>query len=273
MDVRKDVLEAIGSTPLIRLTRASEETGCEILGKAEFMNPGQSVKDRAALFIIRDAIDRGTLAAGRRGRRRHRRQHRHRPRRRRQCARPAHRHRHSRDAEPGEEGYAAAARRRAGRGAGGALRQPEQLCEGVRPDGRAARRVRARMARSGPTSSTMSPTARPMSAPPGPRSGNRPTARSTASSARSAPAAPWPASPRRCGRASPNVAIAIADPFGAALYSYYTTGELQSRRQLDHRRASARDGSPPISKASTVDHAFQIPDEEGGQDRLRPARA
>ena len=49
------VIDAIGNTPLIRLKRASEETGCEILGKAEFMNPGQSVKDRAGLFIIRDA--------------------------------------------------------------------------------------------------------------------------------------------------------------------------------------------------------------------------
>ena len=49
------IVEAIGNTPLIRLKRASEATGCEILGKAEFMNPGQSVKDRAALFIIRDA--------------------------------------------------------------------------------------------------------------------------------------------------------------------------------------------------------------------------
>ena len=64
MEVRDNVLEAIGGTPLIRLRRASEETGCEILGKAEFMNPGQSVKDRAALFIIRDAIERGTLRPG-----------------------------------------------------------------------------------------------------------------------------------------------------------------------------------------------------------------
>ncbi|MGF1621546.1 MAG: cysteine synthase A [Rhodomicrobiaceae bacterium] len=58
------VLEAIGNTPLIRLKKASDETGCEILGKAEFMNPGQSVKDRAALFIINDAIARGTLRPG-----------------------------------------------------------------------------------------------------------------------------------------------------------------------------------------------------------------
>ena len=64
MQIRQDVIEAIGNTPLIRLKHASEQTGCNILGKAEFMNPGQSVKDRAALFIIRDAIARGTLKPG-----------------------------------------------------------------------------------------------------------------------------------------------------------------------------------------------------------------
>src|SRR6202048_4769115 len=64
MTINNDVVEAIGNTPLIRLKRASEATGCSILGKAEFMNPGQSVKDRAALFIIRDAIERGTLRPG-----------------------------------------------------------------------------------------------------------------------------------------------------------------------------------------------------------------
>lgn len=60
----RSVIDAIGNTPLIRLKRASEETGCEILGKAEFMNPGQSVKDRAGLFIIRDAEQRGLLRPG-----------------------------------------------------------------------------------------------------------------------------------------------------------------------------------------------------------------
>ncbi len=58
------VLDAIGNTPLIRLRRASEATGCEILGKAEFMNPGQSIKDRAALGIIRDAEAKGLLKPG-----------------------------------------------------------------------------------------------------------------------------------------------------------------------------------------------------------------
>jgi cysteine synthase A len=64
MQIAPDVLSAIGNTPLIRLNRASSLTGCEILGKAEFMNPGQSVKDRAALFIVRDALRRGTLKPG-----------------------------------------------------------------------------------------------------------------------------------------------------------------------------------------------------------------
>ncbi|MEM1024283.1 MAG: cysteine synthase A [Myxococcota bacterium] len=64
MDVRNSVVEAIGGTPLIKLKAASERTGCTILGKAEFMNPGQSVKDRAALFIINDAVERGTLRPG-----------------------------------------------------------------------------------------------------------------------------------------------------------------------------------------------------------------
>lgn len=64
MDIRPSMEAAIGNTPLIRLRQASQETGCEILGKAEFMNPGQSIKDRAALFIIRDAIERGTLKPG-----------------------------------------------------------------------------------------------------------------------------------------------------------------------------------------------------------------
>lgn len=64
MTRHNDITSAIGNTPLIRLNKVSELTGCEIWGKAEFLNPGQSVKDRAALFIIRDAIARGALAPG-----------------------------------------------------------------------------------------------------------------------------------------------------------------------------------------------------------------
>ena len=64
MRIYSDLADAIGKTPLIRLKKASEETGCEILGKAEFLNPGQSVKDRAALFIIKDAVAKGLLKPG-----------------------------------------------------------------------------------------------------------------------------------------------------------------------------------------------------------------
>ena len=64
MSVYPGVIEAIGHTPLIRLKAASEATGCEILGKAEFMNPGGSVKDRAALSIVQDAVARGALRPG-----------------------------------------------------------------------------------------------------------------------------------------------------------------------------------------------------------------
>ncbi len=64
MQICDGIIPAIGNTPLIKLKRASEETGCLILGKAEFMNPGQSVKDRAALFIIEDAVRKGQLRPG-----------------------------------------------------------------------------------------------------------------------------------------------------------------------------------------------------------------
>ncbi len=64
MDVLDGFIGTIGNTPLIRLRRASAETGCQILGKAEFLNPGSSVKDRAALYIIVDAEEKGTLKPG-----------------------------------------------------------------------------------------------------------------------------------------------------------------------------------------------------------------
>ncbi len=64
MRVYDDLAAAVGNTPLIRLNKASDLTGCEILGKAEFLNPGQSVKDRAALYIIRDAVAKGILRPG-----------------------------------------------------------------------------------------------------------------------------------------------------------------------------------------------------------------
>src|SRR5512138_1168004 len=64
MNIRDGFIATIGNTPLIRLRKASELTGCTILGKAEFLNPGGSVKDRAALYIIKDAEERGLLRPG-----------------------------------------------------------------------------------------------------------------------------------------------------------------------------------------------------------------
>ncbi|MEM9269535.1 MAG: cysteine synthase A, partial [Pseudomonadota bacterium] len=64
MDIRTNLADMIGNTPLIRLRKLSDATGCEILGKAEFMNPGQSVKDRAALSIIQTAVAKGELKPG-----------------------------------------------------------------------------------------------------------------------------------------------------------------------------------------------------------------
>src|SRR6185295_3936672 len=64
MQIRQGVIEAIGNTPLIKLERASEATGCTILGTAEFMNPGQSVKDRAGKWMILEAEERGDLKPG-----------------------------------------------------------------------------------------------------------------------------------------------------------------------------------------------------------------
>ena len=136
MQIRDGIVDAIGHTPLIKLERASAATGCTILGKAEFMNPGGSVKDRAGRQMILEAEKRGelrpgglvveatagntgiglALVANARGYRTH--------------------HRHPGDAEPGKKGRAAAVRRRTGRGAGAALQQPEQLPARRPPPGR-----------------------------------------------------------------------------------------------------------------------------------------
>src|SRR5438128_9213071 len=64
MEIRDGLLQSIGNTPLIRLRGPSQSTGCEILGKAEFLNPGGSVKDRAGLYLILDAEQRGLLRPG-----------------------------------------------------------------------------------------------------------------------------------------------------------------------------------------------------------------
>ena len=64
MDIHLGFRDAVGNTPLIKLNKASEQTGCEIYGKCEFLNPGGSIKDRAALYIVRDAEEKGALRPG-----------------------------------------------------------------------------------------------------------------------------------------------------------------------------------------------------------------
>ncbi|HVS23869.1 MAG TPA: pyridoxal-phosphate dependent enzyme, partial [Gammaproteobacteria bacterium] len=64
MEIRSDFVDAVGNTPLIKLRKASELTGCTILGKAEFLNPGGSVKDRAAKYMVLDAERRGAIERG-----------------------------------------------------------------------------------------------------------------------------------------------------------------------------------------------------------------
>ncbi len=118
MQVLNDVIQGIGNTPLIKLRQASEATGCTILGKAEFMNPDQSVKDRPARQMILEAEKTRRYPSGRPCRRGHRRQYRHRVSACRQRARLSHAHRHSQYTKPGKEGHAAARRRRTHRGAG-----------------------------------------------------------------------------------------------------------------------------------------------------------
>ena len=193
MKINNDVVEAIGNTPLIKLKRASEATGCTILGKAEFMNPGQSVKDRAGKWMILEAEKRGDLKPGGL----------------------------VLEATAGNTGIGLAVVASA-RGyrtlilipetqsqekkdmlrlCGAELVevpalpycQSEQLPARRQTARRAAAQERAERRVCSPTSGTTSITPRRITNRPAPKSGSRPAARSTASSARSAPAARWPA--------------------------------------------------------------------------------
>ncbi len=137
MQSANGIIEAIGNTPLIKLKRVSAATGCTILGKAEFMNPGPVGQGPRRAVHHRGRGEEGRVAARRRHRRRHRRQYRHRAGAGRQRHGLSQRHRHSGNAEPGEEGHAAAVRRRIGRSAGRALLQSQQLRQNLRPARRA----------------------------------------------------------------------------------------------------------------------------------------
>ncbi len=217
---RDGIVAEIGNTPLIRLERASAETGCLILGKAEFMNPGQSVKDRTALFIIEDAIKKGTLQPGG-------------------------------TIVEGTAGNTGIGLALVGNAMGfrSVIVIPDtqsqekkdmlrlygaELVEVpavpysnpnnyVKVSGRLADQLAKSdpTAPSGPTSSTTLRTATAIFAPPGRRSGSRPTARSTASSAQSVPAARWRASPSRSSSAIPQSRSAL--PTRRAPHSTATT--------------------------------------------------
>ena len=187
MNVRNGFAGSVGYTPLIRLARVSEATGCEILGKAEFLNPGGSVKDRAALAIMRDAERRGVLQARRHGRRGHGRQHRHRPRARLRArgyrcviVMP--------DNQSREDRLAARARRRGAPGAAEAVLRPTATTTSSPPAGRGDGRRHL-----GATSSTTRQPRGPLRDHRPRDLGARPAARSTPSCAAAAPAARSPA--------------------------------------------------------------------------------
>ena len=261
MDVRSGFIDLIGNTPLVRLRKASELTGCEILGKCEFLNPGGSVKDRAALFIVARRRGARAAAARRRDRRGHGRQHRHRPGAGRRRARLPHRDRHARDAEPGEEGHAAPLPRRAAPGAGGAVQGPGQLRAASPAGSPRSWRAASRTARCGPTSSTTSPTAAPTTRPPGRRSGRRPTAgrrlRRLGRHRRHARRRRHGAQGAQAG------ACASCSPTRWARRSTTTTRTASSRpRAARSPRASARAASPPTSRARRSTTALQITDAE-----------
>jgi cysteine synthase A len=188
MDFRDGFAASVGNTPLIKLRKRLRATGCTILGKAEFLNPGGSVKDRAALYIILDAEERGLLKPGGVivegtagntgiglalvG----------------NCARLPHRDRHPETAEPGKEGHAAALRRRAEEVPAVPYKDPNNYVH-------VSERLAKELAASEPNGAlwanqwTTQRTAKATSAAPGRRSGGRRPAGSTASPARSEPAA------------------------------------------------------------------------------------
>jgi cysteine synthase len=261
MHVRENVLEAIGGTPLIRLTRASEETGCEILGKAEFMNPGQSVKDRAALFIIRDALDRGTLRPGG----------------------------VVVDGTAGNTGIGLAVVANA-LGLRTVIVIPEtqsqekkdtlrllgaELVEVpavpyanpnnyVKVSGRMAERLAASEPKGAVWANQFDNVANREAhvRTTGPEIWEQTDGRVDGFVCAVGTGGTLAGVAEALRARKPEVAIAIADPFGAALYSYYTTGVLQS----SGNSISEGIGQGRITanlEGLEVDHAFQIPDEEG----------
>ena len=226
------------------------------------MNPGQSVKDRAALYIIRDAERAGPAAARRPDRRGHRRQHRHRPGHGRQGAGLPHHHRHPAHPEPGEEGrHPPAAAPSWSRWTPSPTPTPTTTCSysGRLAEELAAKRagrrdlgqpVRQRRQPRGPRRDH-----RPGDLGPDRRQGRRLHLRGRLRRH------PGRRRRRPCARGSPTSPIGLADPHGAALYSYYTDGELKAEgtsitEGIGQGRITAN------LEGLTIDHAYRIPDEE-----------
>ena len=268
MDTRDGFVDAVGNTPLIKLRKASELTGCTILGKAEFLNPGGSVKDRAALYMILDAEQRGVLGPGGT----------------------------IVEGTAGNTGIGLALVGNA-RGYRTVIVIPEtqsqekkdmlRLCGAelrevpavpYKDPDNYVHVVRARCrelaateppARSGPTSGTTPPTATATPLAP---------ARDLGADRRHGRRFHLRRRHRRHARrrsdlsqgANPDIVTAAADPMGAAMYSWFKPAS-SSPRAAPSPRASARAGSPATSTARPIDDAFQIPDEESAARRLRPA--
>ena len=261
MPVHPEVIDAIGNTPLIRLKAASEATGCEILGKAEFMNPGGSVKDRAALAIVQDAIAARRLAPRRRHRRGHRRQYRHRP-----------RHGRLRDGFrtviviPETQSQEKKDMLRLF----GAELVEVPAVPYANPNNyvKFSGRLAEALAKSEPERRDLGQSVRQCRQPPRPLRDDR--ARKSGSETGGkidgfVCAVGSGGTLAGVGMAlkerNPNVKIALADPLGAALYSYYTHRRAEGRGLLDHRghRPGPRHRQ---SRRRAVDFAYQIADEE-----------
>ena len=262
MQIRDGIVEAIGNTPLIRLKRASEATGCTILGKAEFMNPGQSVKDRPARQMILEAEQRGDIKPGGL----------------------------VVEGTAGNTGIGLALVANA-RGYRTMIVIPEtqsqekkdmlRLCGAELVEVPAlpycqsqqlpavGRRLAEQLRKSEPNGVLFADQwnnldnrkAHYVSTGPGDL-GRRPTARSTASSARSAPAARSPASLDLPARKKKDIVIGVADPKGAAMYNLFTNGEAKATEGGSITEGIGLGRVTPIIEDIKVDNAYLIPDEE-----------
>jgi cysteine synthase A len=266
----KGFAEAVGRTPLIRLGVLSQETGCEILGKAEFMNPGGSVKDRAALAMIEDAERAAVLQA----------------------------RRHVVEGTAGNTGIGLAHVCRARLQAAIIVmpdNQSEEKFELLEPPWaprsaasrrcptatrtitsawRSASHSRCR-APSGPTSSTTRPTARRTSGPPAPRSGRRPTASLDAFVTSSGTGGTLGGISRYLKKQNPKVLTVLADPQGSALYEYVLNGQLKATgpgsitegigigRVTANLEGAPLDTAVHVNDAECVKYVYRLLREEG----------